>query len=139
MQQGNGLNDRFLPITIISRTYTKNARSNDLALCIQDRTTRLPVAFCLLKDCADCAQDKQYTAESNSKSFHNFSPHKVGKVGTTRISFISSGKELALLMAKSSDPYPWVSLDQTSLHMSNIFFTQSKKYFVLAINSYIRK
>ena len=98
--------------------------------------TRLPVAFCPLKDCTDYAQDKQYTAESNSKSFHNFSPHKVG---TTRISFISSGKELALLMAKSSDPYPWVSLDQTSLHMSNIFSLKVKKYFVLAINSYIRK
>ncbi len=55
----------------------------------------LPVAARSLNNCADCAQDHQSTAKYDSKGFHNFSPRKVGKVGTARISFISSGKELA--------------------------------------------
>ena len=90
----------------------------------------LPDTACLLNDGADCAQNHQCTAKQNSKGFHNFSPCKVGKVGTARISFISSGKELALLAAKSSDPYPWTPLKQNLLPMSNIFYSKQKIFLI---------
>ncbi len=57
--------------------------------------TGLPVATRSLHYSANSTQNHESKAKDDSSGFHNFSPRKVGKVGTARISFISSGKELA--------------------------------------------